>query len=103
MSGLDNLKARLLYNGGNQEGRMQSDKLRSLKKALLYSYQAATAILEDGREFRCLINPDKNKIDYEDKIISIPYKDICLNKDKLEDKTSKGEEEINLQVGDIFE
>ena len=75
MQGLSNLNLRLSYSGGNQEGRMQTDKLKSLKKALLYSYQAATAILQDGREFKCLINPDKNKIDYEDKIISIPYKD----------------------------
>ena len=83
MSGLEDLKIRLQYNGGyKQESRMQLDKLRTLKKALIYSYQAATAILEDGREFRCLINPDKNKLDYDDKIISIPYKDICLNKEK---------------------
>lgn len=102
MSGLDTLKARLQYNGGNQEGRMQSDKLKALKKALLYSYQAATAILEDGREFRCLINPDKLKQDYEDKIISIPYKDICLNKEKNVNKTSQGEEEINMKPGDVF-
>lgn len=102
MSGLDILKARLQYHGGNQEGRMQSDKLKALKKALLYSYQAATAILEDGREFRCLINPDKLKQDYEDKIISIPYKDICLNKEKSANKTSQGEEEIGMKVGDVF-
>ena len=102
MSGLDNLKTRLQYAGGkNQESRMQADKLKTLKKALLYSYQAATAVLEDGREFRCLINPDKLKQDYDDKIISIPYKDICLNKDKQE-KTSEHEEEIGLQVGDVF-
>ena len=102
MSGLDNLKTRLQYAGGkNQESRMQADKLKTLKKALLYSYQAATAVLEDGREFRCLINPDKLKQDYDDKIISIPYKDICLNKDR-QGKTSEHEEEIGLQVGDVF-
>jgi hypothetical protein len=56
---------------------------------LLYSYQAATAILEDGREFRCLINPDKNKPAYDNKIISIPYKDICLNKPMV-GKTTEG-------------
>lgn len=103
MSGLDNLKTRLqFYGGGKQESRMQSDKLKTLKKALIYSYQAATAILEDGREFRCLINPDKNKLDYDDKIISIPYKDICLNKEKNAEKTSLGEEEIGMKVGDVF-
>ena len=35
MSGLDNLKLRLSYQGGNHQGRMNLDKLRSLKKALL--------------------------------------------------------------------
>lgn len=40
MSGLDNMKARINYNGGkNQQDRMIEDKLRSLKKAMLYSYQ----------------------------------------------------------------
>ena len=103
MSGLEDLKIRLQYNGGyKQESRMQLDKLRTLKKALIYSYQAATAILEDGREFRCLINPDKNKLDYDDKIISIPYKDICLNKEKSAEKTYQGEEEIGMKVGDVF-
>ena len=103
MSSLDNLRARINYAGGaNQEHRMNSDKLRSLKKALLYSYQGQTAILTDGREFRCLINHDKLKEDYDDKIISIPYKDICLNADHREGKRSEGEEEIGMKVGDTF-
>ena len=103
MSSLDNLKNRINYAGGaNQEARMNNDKLRSLKKALLYSYQGQTAILNDGREFRCLINHDKLKEDYDDKIISIPYKDICLNREKIYDKTHEGEEEIGMKVGDTF-
>ena len=74
MSGLDNLNTRVGYRGGSQQqDRMIDGKLTSLKRALLYSYQAATAVLEDGREFRCLINPDKLKIDRDDKIISIPF------------------------------
>ena len=77
---IETMKTRLNYHGGNAEGRMIKDKERSLKKALLYSYQAATAILEDGREFRCLINPNKNKPEYDNKILSIPFYDICLNK-----------------------
>ena len=101
MSSLDILNKRLQYQGGNQEGRFIKDKLKSLKKALLYSYQAETAILEDGRKFRCLINPDKLKPEYDNKIISIPYRDICLNKDKI-GTTSKGEEEIGLKPGDVF-
>ena len=100
MSGLDNLNNRLSYRGGiKQQDRLESGKLTSLKRALLYSYQAATAILADGREFRCLINPDKLKIDYEDKIISIPFEDTCLN-----DIPGTGEkyQEIGMKAGDIF-
>ena len=54
MSGLENLKTRLNYQGGvTAESRFQRDKLKTLKKALIYSYQAETAILSDGRKFRC--------------------------------------------------
>lgn len=102
MSSLDLLNKRLEYYGGsNQQTRMINDKLRSLKKSLLYSYQAATATLADKREFRCLINPDKNKPAYDNKILSIPYKDICLNKSRV-GKTSEGEEEIGIKPGDVF-
>lgn len=98
----ENLNIRLNYMGGRKaEDRMINDKLRTLKKALLYSYQAATAILEDGREFRCLINPDKLKNDYDNKIISMPFYDICLNAEKI-GTTTMGEEPTGLQVGDIF-
>ena len=101
MSGLDNLNKRLQYRGGNAEGRFINDKLRGLKKALLYSYQAETAVLADGREFRCLINPDKIKEDYDNKEISIPFKDICLNKPMV-GTTSQGQEEIGMKAGDVF-
>lgn len=95
------LKKRLQYQGGNQQQRFINDKLRSLKKALLYSYQAATLILSDGKEFRCLINPDKNKPAYDNKILSIPYKDVCLNEPKV-GKTSEGEIDVNIKPGDVF-
>lgn len=98
---LELLNKRLQYQGGNQEQRFINDKLRGLKKALLYSYQAATATLSDGKEFRCLINPDKNKPAYDNKILSIPYKDICLNASRV-GKTSKGEIDINIKPGDVF-
>ena len=99
----DNLSIRLNYMGGKKaENRMINDKLRTLKKALLYSYQAATAVLSDGREFRCLINPDKLKNDYDNKILSIPFRDICLNTEKLDIPTSLAEEPTNIKVGDIF-
>lgn len=100
MNGLDSLKARLNYYGGSKEQRLIKDKLRSLKKAM-YSYQGQTAILEDGREFKCLINPNKLNPDYDNKILSIPYKDICLNKGRL-GKTSEAEEELGLKPGDVI-
>ena len=102
MSSLDNLKKRINYNGGEiQEQRMNLGKLRSLKKALLYSYQAQTAELKDGRHFRCLINHDKLKEDYDDKIISIPYQDICLNEQDFPEY--KGNiQDIWMKVGDTF-
>ena len=98
---LELLNKRLRYQGGNQQERFIKDKLNSLKKALLYSYQAATATLADGREFRCLINPDKTKPAYDNKIISIPYKDVCLNKPRV-GKTTEGEEQIGMKPGDVF-
>lgn len=98
---LELLNKRLQYQGGNQEQRMINDKLRGLKKALLYSYQAATAILSDGKEFRCLINPDKNKPAYDNKMLSIPFKDICLNAPRV-GKTSQGEIDIDISPGDVF-
>jgi hypothetical protein len=78
------------------------DKLKSLKKALLYSYQAATAVLSDGREFRCLINPNKLSVDLDNKILSIPFKDICLNTDRI-GTTSQGEVETGVKEGDVIE
>lgn len=93
--GLDGLKLRLWYEGGTQEGRMREGKLKTLKKALLYSYQAATAILKDGREFKCLINKDQLTNDYDNKILSIPYENTCLS--------SLVEEKTNIQVGDVIE
>ena len=103
MPELDNLSLRLKHMGGGKaDDRMQLDKLRTLKKALLYSYQAETAILADGREFRCLINPDKLKNDYDNKILSIPYSDICLNKEFQDLPTSLAEEPVDIKVGDVF-
>ena len=139
-SDLKNMQARLNIRGGtDQWTRMREDKLKSLKKALLYSYQSAIVQKYDANKdtlaikikniveilkheqveeltqeqkdllteleqqysflegdktsliyqqllqniaqqlqtqqpyFRCLINHDKLKVDYEDKIISIPF------------------------------
>ena len=88
--------------GGHTEGRMNQDKLRTLKKALFNSYQAETAVLADGREFKCLINPNKLKPDYDEKIISIPFEDICLNAERV-GKTTQGFQTIGMKSGDVFQ
>lgn len=104
MSGLSNMQDRLKYRGGNTEARMEQDKLNSLKKALFNSYQAETAMLDNGKKFKCLINPNKNSPDYDNKVISIPFKDICLNIKTLNpsQKTLPGIETIGLKPGDTF-
>ena len=100
---LNDLKTRINFLGGNrQQDRMNLDKLKSLKKALIYSYQAATAVLSDGREFRCLINPNKLSMDLDNKILSIPFKDICLNAERI-GTTAQGEVDTNLKEGDVIE
>ena len=94
---INNMKARITYMGGSQIERMNKDKLHSLKKAMLYSYQAATAKLSDGREFRCLINKNKLSMDLDDKILSIPFEDICLNAE------NKDIVATNVKEGDVIE
>ena len=77
---------RIGFHGGNpQQDRMIKDKRRSLDKALLYSYQGANVqALESETVARALINPNKLKQDYDDKVISIGF-------------------EYNFQPGTIFE
>lgn len=89
LGALENQKTIMTYDGGYyQQDRMIRDKRRSLEKALHYSYQAATIKKVDDSTttevIRALINPNKLKLDYDDKIISVPY-------------------EYNFQTGDIFE
>ena len=85
---LDNMRNRLNYNGGTaQQSRMIEHKLQSLKKALLYSYQAGTMIIDNPDEdntleyleFRCLMNPDKRTFDADKMMLSVPFEDVCLN------------------------
>ena len=72
MDSLDILKKRLTVRGGDAEGRLVQSKLDTLKQALKYSYQAET-ILFNEVEHRALLNSNKLKPDYDDKIISIPF------------------------------
>lgn len=94
------LAQRLHTHGGfDQQSRMVLDKKRTLDRALNFSYQGCnvrkTRQKDVGPEVdwtkqppfpmvRALINPDKTKMDYDDKIISIPF-------------------EYGLGVGDVFE
>ena len=76
--GVQNQQIRLNHQGGNlQQKRMIADKCRSLQRALWYSYQGANVkkITLNGEAdiVRALINPNKLKPDYDDKIISIFY------------------------------
>lgn len=92
LDGMVDQEMRLGYDGGFvQQDRMILDKRRSLDKALKYSYQACTIkkiactddkdntiypnvnVLDKSTYCRALINPDKNKMDYDDKIVSVPY------------------------------
>lgn len=100
LKGLDHSETLLKYNGGiAQQDRMIKDKRRSLDRALKYSYQGAfikkvddTAVpwgfkpvgAEDKDVIRALINPNKLKPDYDDKILSVPY-------------------EHGFKAGDVFE
>lgn len=103
MSALDTLNMRLQYRGGNTEARMSKDKLRTLKRVLFNSYQAETAILKDGKEFKCLINSDKETAEYDTKMFSIPFEDICLNeKPPVPQKTTAGIQKIDIKPGDVF-
>lgn len=62
--------------GYSQQQRMIVDKLRSLRKAVYYSYQGADVRLlseEETNPVRVLINPNRLKQDYDDKVISVEY------------------------------
>ena len=73
--GYDDNVTRLHVMGGNlQQDRMIRGKQQSLDRALQFSYQAAEVKkLNEDHIVRALINPDKLKQDYDDKIISIHY------------------------------
>lgn len=86
IEGIVNQRVRLIRHGGvAQQERMIYDKRRSLDSALLYSYQGAniSKVGDEQNSFRALINPNKLKMDYDDKIVSVGY-------------------EYGLQPGDVF-
>lgn len=78
LEGIENQAISLEYNGGRlQQERMIYDKRRSLDRAVLYSYQAGGFKKIDAdpseRPVRGLMNPNKVKQDYDEKVISIGY------------------------------
>lgn len=81
MSGLDNMKKRMLHCGGGEgtsDGRNVNGKLLSFRSALKNSYQAEWITLDNDEEQiprRCLINPDKLTENYDQKEISIDFKE----------------------------
>ena len=89
LEGVENQSIQLEYNGGRlQQERMICDKRRSLDRAVLYSYQAGgfRKVTADASEnpVRGLMNPNKIKQDYDEKVISIGY-------------------EYGFKPGDVFE
>ncbi|MBQ0142048.1 MAG: hypothetical protein KBT06_04490, partial [Prevotellaceae bacterium] len=95
------MRRRLSYRGGKTQGRMNDGKLWSLKKALNSSYQAITLQTNDGRWFKALLNPSKVSEDYDTKILSIPYEDICLNRKRI-GTTTEGLEKTDIAAGQTF-
>lgn len=94
MNNLELMRKRLEYQGGvKQEDRMIKDKYRTFLKTLMYSYQGCdiqliqpydkcyptdpsqdkNLLTQDSQIHRALINPDKLKQDYDDKILSVDY------------------------------
>ena len=95
LSNLDLMRSRLEFQGGiKQEDRMIKGKWRTLQRALKYSYQGCdiqlvqkySTVLDADPDAldpemgisplaRALINPDKLKQEYDDKIVSVDYAD----------------------------
>lgn len=72
---LNLMQARLKVRGGEvQQDRMIKDKRETLDRVVLYSYQGAKVRDIGSNDIvLALINPNKVKQDYDDKIISIGY------------------------------
>ena len=75
MSGINNMATRINYLGGKlADDRLNKGKLKSMLSAQGNSYQAEWITLDGSEEkWRCLINPDKLKEDYDQKEISIEF------------------------------
>lgn len=86
LTGLDHMSMRLNVEGGfAQKDRMIHDKNWTLQRAIKHSYQGAKVRkINEKNIVPALINPDKTKANYDDKIISVGY-------------------EFGFHPGDVFE
>ena len=75
LSGVKHQSVSFRHNGGNrQQERMIKDKRRSLDRAVWYSYQAAEiSHVGFNENIRALINPNRVKQDYDDKVLSVGF------------------------------
>ena len=75
MKNLNSMYARLQYRGGSaQQDRMIRDKRKTFDRVVHHSYQGAKLRRIDSNSvIKGLINPNKLKPNYDDKIVSIGY------------------------------
>lgn len=75
MNNFENMKKRIEFRGGAlQQERMIKDKRETLDRVVYYSYQGADVkAVGDNVSYKALINPNKLKQDYDDKVISIGF------------------------------
>ena len=78
------LAARLQYAGGNQLGRINKQKLNSLKLAMKNDYNTRFISTPTRGVWRCLINTNNLKSDYDKEYVSVEF-------------------ESGLEAGDVFE
>lgn len=81
---LATMKSRIEYMGGDNIGRIKQQKLNSFKAALKNDYNSRPILTPLGEEFRCLINDDNTKSDYDKRYGSVSF-------------------DAQLQPGDVFE
>lgn len=81
---LETLSARLQYQGGDALGRINQQKLNSLKAALKNDYNSRTIKTPHNGLWQALINLNNLKPDYDKKYVSVEY-------------------DSGLEAGDVFE
>lgn len=79
---LESLRIRSKYRGNTSVDRLRKDKLDSLHQAMNNSYQSQTIEYENNK-YKCLINPNRLKPDYDEKILSIPFSEKVEGKNTV--------------------